>query len=239
MAKERAVALAIVVSLSVALPAAAQTFDILHAFYEPPGAPDAADRSGRHALRRYVVGWSVRSRRAHAPRPRRYRHHPSSLQRVRRRLSPGRLLRGVGRRFVRDDIGDTGYGGPDWGTLFKWDGRFTTLHRFVWRNGANPSSLVQGSDGALYGTTSRGGWFGEGTLFKWNGSLTILHDFMSGTISNGGYPGGPLVVARMVPSTARRRMAERRAISEPGSSTSGMARSRFSTGSASPRTRPV
>ncbi len=51
----------------------------------------------------------------------------------------------------------------------------TTLHRFDQTDGANPAaSLVQGSDGDLYGTTQYGGAAGYGTVFKItpNGKLT-------------------------------------------------------------------
>ncbi|HTA23819.1 MAG TPA: hypothetical protein VK763_09815 [Terriglobales bacterium] len=45
---------------------------------------------------------------------------------------------------------------------------FTTLVEFNWHNGALPEamSLVQGADGDLYGTTSRGGDGGGGARFS-------------------------------------------------------------------------
>jgi uncharacterized repeat protein (TIGR03803 family) len=55
------------------------------------------------------------------------------------------------------------------GTIFRisLSGRFSTLHFFLGKDGENPSAaLIQGSDGALYGTTDRGGKFGFGTIFK-------------------------------------------------------------------------
>ena len=56
-------------------------------------------------------------------------------------------------------------------------------------NGANPSAaLVQGADGALYGTTLSGGTSGGGTVFKINEDgtgFTKLHDF---DYTNGRYP---------------------------------------------------
>ena len=79
------------------------------------------------------------------------------------------------------------------GTLFKigLNGQFTTVYTFCSQSncadGANPySALVQGSDGALYGTTSAGGNLGVncaltgcGTIFKitLDGTLTTLYSF--------------------------------------------------------------
>jgi uncharacterized repeat protein (TIGR03803 family) len=50
------------------------------------------------------------------------------------------------------------------------------------------SPVVEGTDGYLYGVSSRGGAFGEGTLFKMSraGVFTILHEFSGG--SDGGEP---------------------------------------------------
>ncbi|MGB7602582.1 MAG: choice-of-anchor tandem repeat GloVer-containing protein [Candidatus Sulfotelmatobacter sp.] len=47
-------------------------------------------------------------------------------------------------------------------------------------DGATPASaLVQGSDGSLYGTTSKGGEYSNGTVFSITptGTLTTLHSF--------------------------------------------------------------
>ena len=56
------------------------------------------------------------------------------------------------------------------GTVFRIapNGAFATLASFDGFNGgANPAaSLVQGPDGALYGTTTTGGWNGRGTVFR-------------------------------------------------------------------------
>ena len=57
---------------------------------------------------------------------------------------------------------------------------FTTLHTFDGIDGAIPTSLIQGADGYLYGTTGRGGALGYGTIFKMDSggtTLTTLHDF--------------------------------------------------------------
>ncbi len=45
---------------------------------------------------------------------------------------------------------------------------FTSLANFDGPNGANPTymALIQGPDGAVYGTTTKGGRYGHGTVFK-------------------------------------------------------------------------
>ena len=70
------------------------------------------------------------------------------------------------------------------GTVYQFDpdtGVMTILHSFniADNNGIFPrGSLVQGSDGLLYGTTSEGGQ-GGGTIFRVDtaGNLTLLHSF--------------------------------------------------------------
>jgi uncharacterized repeat protein (TIGR03803 family) len=56
------------------------------------------------------------------------------------------------------------------GTIFRIfpDGSFTRLVSFDgFNDGAHPAAaLVQGPDGALYGTTTTGGWGGRGTVFR-------------------------------------------------------------------------
>jgi uncharacterized repeat protein (TIGR03803 family) len=76
---------------------------------------------------------------------------------------------------------------------------FTTLVNFNYTNGANPyfMSLVQGTDGNLYGTTESGGANGEGTVFKVTptGTLTTLYSFCAKTnCTDGSLPGGGLVL---------------------------------------------
>ena len=56
-----------------------------------------------------------------------------------------------------------------WGTVFQvaTNGTLTTLFSFNGTNGGNPyASLVLGSDGDFYGTTSTGGKYGKGTIFR-------------------------------------------------------------------------
>jgi uncharacterized repeat protein (TIGR03803 family) len=63
---------------------------------------------------------------------------------------------------------------PGCGTIFKItaEGVFSTLYRFNGSDGANPqASLVQGTDGSLYGTTYIGGADNNGTVFRLNVGL--------------------------------------------------------------------
>jgi uncharacterized repeat protein (TIGR03803 family) len=86
--------------------------------------------------------------------------------------------------------------GASLGTLFRMtpSGAFTHLHGFGGGDdGGNPlASLVQGSDGNLYGTASTGGSNGVGTVFSLstNGLFTPLWSFNS---ANGSCPAGSLV----------------------------------------------
>lgn len=85
-------------------------------------------------------------------------------------------------------------GGGGCGTVFRMDsaGSLTTLHTFTGDDGSTPAfALVQGIDGAFYGTTPN--WDCTrppgtyGTVFRINssGSLTILHRF---TGDDGAFP---------------------------------------------------
>jgi uncharacterized repeat protein (TIGR03803 family) len=76
---------------------------------------------------------------------------------------------------------------------------FTTLVNFNYTNGASPyfMSLVQGTDGNLYGTTESGGANSAGTVFKVTptGTLTTLYSFCAKTnCTDGSLPFGGLVL---------------------------------------------
>ena len=80
--------------------------------------------------------------------------------------------------------GTTTDGGTfDHGTIFKIDGAgtFTSLHSLnSTEDGAHPyAALVQGDDGAFYGTTFNGGRAGQGTVFRVDNdeTFTLLHNF--------------------------------------------------------------
>ncbi len=86
--------------------------------------------------------------------------------------------------------GATRQGGANsWGMLFKLTqkGKLTTLHSFCsllnCADGVYPNSLIEGSDGNFYGTTSGGDTpvYNYGTVFKMtpDGTLTTLYSFCS------------------------------------------------------------
>jgi uncharacterized repeat protein (TIGR03803 family) len=91
-----------------------------------------------------------------------------------------------------------------YGTVFKMSpaGAVTTLHSFEPNNspdGYGPQSwLVQGSDGAFYGTTVYGGRYFSGTAFKITaeGVLTILYAFEPQNGSDGQFPYAGLLLGR-------------------------------------------
>ena len=75
---------------------------------------------------------------------------------------------------------------------------FNSLVNFDMSNGANPYyvSLVQGRDGAFYGTTVNGGAENKGTVFRVaaDGALTTLYTFCSAPdCTDGSYPAAGLV----------------------------------------------
>jgi uncharacterized repeat protein (TIGR03803 family) len=84
-----------------------------------------------------------------------------------------------------------GANGLGWGVVYKMTPthQVTVLHDFTdGSDGAAPvGTLVQATDGSLYGVTVGGGAFGAGVLFRISmaGEFTVLHDFQSST---GVYP---------------------------------------------------
>ncbi len=91
---------------------------------------------------------------------------------------------------------------PGYGTIFRMDaaGAVTVLHVFPANDtGVFPNPIVQGADGALYGTVSGGvGQLGHSPGFVYRldpvtGDFRHLHDFV---ISDGENPTGPLFQAR-------------------------------------------
>src|SRR5262249_47649354 len=112
---------------------------------------------------------------------------------------PRQLIEGSDRALY----GTTGSGGTaDNGTVFKLnkDGSgYTLLHSFTGTvgDGSNPcAGLLEGSDGALYGTTAEGGSsLSYGTVFKLNkdgSGYRVLHRFVSG-LGDGRNPRAALV----------------------------------------------
>ncbi len=96
--------------------------------------------------------------------------------------------------------GLTNSGGSNFGgVLFSFDPvslSYAPLYNFVNSNGSNPvGSLVQATDGKLYGMTQSGGSGGVGTIFSFDplaSTFTKLHDFDN---SNGGNPSESLIQA--------------------------------------------
>jgi uncharacterized repeat protein (TIGR03803 family) len=76
-------------------------------------------------------------------------------------------------------------------------GAVTLLHSFAGgaTEGQSPyDSMIQGSDGNLYGMTQLGGAVSKGTVFRMTpaGTVTLLHSFAGGTADGQG-PIGSLV----------------------------------------------
>jgi uncharacterized repeat protein (TIGR03803 family) len=96
--------------------------------------------------------------------------------------------------------GTTSSGGSNaLGTVFRVytnGSAMTVLHHFSAAEGANPlGGLIEGVDGALYGTTSSGSDPIAGVVFKLNkdgSAFGVLHTFIS-TNDGGAYPQGRLV----------------------------------------------
>ena len=85
------------------------------------------------------------------------------------------------------------------GTVFRMapGGRVSILHSFIYgEEGADPTALIQATDGNFYGTTWRGGPQNQngGTVFKMaaDGTLTTLHTFAG---ADGSSPNGLIQAA--------------------------------------------
>ena len=96
--------------------------------------------------------------------------------------------------------GTTPRGGANFnGMAFRitTNGVFTLLHSFAGGSeGTGPNAtLIQASDGNLYGTTAGGGTDGQGTIFQMalDGTFTTLYSFSGGT--DGAVPGAGLIQA--------------------------------------------
>ncbi len=95
--------------------------------------------------------------------------------------------------------GTTFYGGVDaYGTIFQTDttgATFTTLHIFeVYGDGGNPyASLVQGTDGFLYGTDVTGSAGGVGAIFKTDTTGATFITLKSFTYVDGENPSAGLI----------------------------------------------
>lgn len=97
-------------------------------------------------------------------------------------------------------FGECGFGLEGCGTVFEITamGKLTTLHSFCLQNGCldgngPPSGVIEGTDGALYGTTLAGGTNNIGTVFQitTSGQLTTVYNF---TGLDGDWPQGRLIL---------------------------------------------
>ena len=114
-------------------------------------------------------------------------HHAGQLRYHRRRNPIAGLLQATDGNLYGTTGGTCSSNGC--GTIFKItpSGTLTTLYTFCSQSGCpdgdDPTAgLVQAADGALYGTTNRGGANGNyGTIFKItsSGALTTLYSFCS------------------------------------------------------------
>jgi len=114
----------------------------------------------------------------------------------------GALIQGTDGNFY----GVTESGGLyGFGTVFKVtpQGVVTIMHSFYYgtapHDGAGPAaSLIQASDGNLYGTTMYGGSAANGTIFRMSlgGTYAILHNFNDGSVAGDGkQPAAALIQA--------------------------------------------
>lgn len=104
--------------------------------------------------------------------------------------TPESLIQGLDQNFY----GVAYNGGPaSLGTIFQFTpaGTESLVHTFgdgsVVNDGAEPTTLVQASDGTFYGTTNGGGSASNGTIFKLSaGTVTILHNFLDNSVPHDG-----------------------------------------------------
>jgi len=93
------------------------------------------------------------------------------------------LVQGAdGNLYGTTDIGGDNCAPAGCGTVFKItpSGTLTTLYSFSGPDGSSPqTTLIQATDGNLYGTTASGGANAQGTVFKItpSGTLTTLYSF--------------------------------------------------------------
>ena len=93
----------------------------------------------------------------------------------------------------------SGGGSAGYGVIFSYDpssASYTIVKDFDNTSGANPrGSLLQASNGKLYGMTSAGGSNGFGVIFSYDPSTNLYSDLKDFDNTNGSYPYGSLTQA--------------------------------------------
>ncbi len=108
----------------------------------------------------------------------------------------GNLLKATNGKLygMTEDGGDN-----DYGVLFEYDpttDTYTKKFDFDNNNGANPhGSLMQASNGKIYGMTEHGGANGYGVLFEYDPTTDTYTKKLDFDWSNGAYPSGALIQA--------------------------------------------
>lgn len=189
--KLRLHALLVLAFLASGLPAAAQTFSVLHHFEASPGIPNARPTLGADGN---FYG-TTRDRGGSA-----YKVTPAGAMTILHRFTAAEGGYPVGLVQAPDGnfYGPAQGGGVDGrGSIFRLTpaGDVTPLHFFSGDDGSTPTvPPTVGNDGALYGVTYTGGLYGNGTAFRMTlaGDFQKLHDFSS---TEGRYASALLLVS--------------------------------------------
>jgi len=97
--------------------------------------------------------------------------------------------------------GMTFLGGPNGaGTIFSFDPsttQFTTLHSFINISGGQPyyGSLIEATNGSLYGMTYYGGANNAGVIFSYDPAINTYNELYAFDNTSGGHPYGSLMQA--------------------------------------------
>jgi uncharacterized repeat protein (TIGR03803 family) len=175
--------------LSFAVPVAAQSYTVLHAFDGTDGSASVAtlvQGSDGNLYGTTSSGGTFGLGTVFAATPAGVLTSLYSFAGSDGRFPIAGLVEGTGGTFY----GTTSRGGSsDKGTVFRItsDRELATLHSFSGGDGERPlANLVQGTDGNFYGTTFSGGVNGSGTVFRITpaGALTTLASFATLTIVN-------------------------------------------------------
>lgn len=161
-------------------------FSFYNSYYGPGVFPLAPPILGRdHALygSTWGIGYGLPGQEAI------YRLTLQGLSRLATPISTtAPLLQGADGNFYGTSV-DTAY--VD-GAVFQMtpQGNLTFIYNFDGAHGATPNSgaLIQGTESSFYGTTQRGGTYGEGVIFQLTpqGVVTVLHNFGDPNFLNDG-----------------------------------------------------